>query len=129
MTYRDTHKPGHQTCFADRRKNRRLKVRLDVAVRLHRGAGVPPSVEKASTRDISPGDLYFESSLADRLQIADVVDLEIELPIRSSTIFSERLLAAKGRVVRFGPPSSEVPNRRGVALIFVTPPAFGPAVE
>ncbi|HUW56960.1 MAG TPA: PilZ domain-containing protein [Planctomycetota bacterium] len=124
MSVREPEEPTRETCFAERRKNRRLRVRLDIVVRQHVPDGLPGAVEQATTRNVSSGDLYFESSLGDRLHIGDVVDVDIELPARSSTIFSEKHLATRGRVVRLGLPSIEEPNRRGVAIVFLEPPAF-----
>ena len=73
--------------------------------------------------------MYFESTLTDRLQIGAIAEVEMELPVRGSTIFGERTLTARGRVVRLGPESAEEPNRRGVAIVFETPPAFHVAVD
>jgi len=74
-------------------------------------------------------DNRFESSLGDRLHLGDMLDVDIELPMRSSTIFSEKHLTAKGRVVRLGTPSNEEPNRRGVAIAFLKPPAFHASLD
>ncbi|KPJ52846.1 MAG: hypothetical protein AMS16_05870 [Planctomycetes bacterium DG_58] len=116
--------PERETCFAERRKNRRLLTQLDIEVRLGSRDGAPFAVEKAITRDISSGDMYFESTLGYHLRVGDMVDVEIELPVRSSTIFSEKQLSVRGRVTRLGPPSIEEPNCRGVAIVFLEPPAF-----
>lgn len=116
-------------CFAERRKNHRLPVRLDIVVRLRNGPGRPDTIEKAYTINVSPRDMYFESSLTDRLQIGAIADVEIELPVRGSTIFGERTLTARGRVVRVGQESGEEPNRWGVAIMFESPPAFQVAVD
>ena len=129
MSVREPEKPARDTCFAERRKNRRLMVRLDITVRPQGTLGLPGAVEQATTRNVSSGDLYFESSLGDRLEIGDIVDVDIELPARGSTIFTEKHLATKGRVVRMGLPSIEEPNRRGVAIVFLKPPAFHAALD
>ena len=129
MNARQPCKRERETCFAERRKNRRLVAQLDIEVRLGNQQGAPFAAEKAVTRDISSGDMYFESSLGDRLRLGDILDVEIELPVRSSTIFSEKQLSARGRVVRLGPPSVEEPNRRGVAIVFLEPPAFHTALD
>jgi hypothetical protein len=115
-------------CFAERRKNRRLSVRLAIEVRLNGGPGRPATVEKTFTRNISPGDMYFESALGDRLRIGDKVEAYIELPLGGSTIFSERRLEAQGRVVRLDRAGDGEPLR-GAALVFDEPPAFHTSIE
>jgi len=115
---------GSETCFDERRRNRRLNAQLDIVVQLTDQQGLQAPVEKTRTRNISSGDMYFESSFGDRLKIGDVIDVDIELPVRTSTIFSERRLSAKGRVVRLGDASTEEPNWRGVAIVFTEAPAF-----
>ena len=118
------HRLDSETCFDERRRNRRLKARLDIVVRLNDPSGNHTPVEKTRTQNISSGDMYFESSFGDRLKLGDVIDVDIELPVRTSTIFSERRLEARGKVVRLGLASEDEPNRRGVAIVFVEPPAF-----
>jgi hypothetical protein len=110
---------------AERRKHRRLAVRLDILVRPYGAAGQPMSaVEKATTHDISPGDMYFVSSLADRLEMDDRVDVDIEVPAQGTPIFGERHLRVSGRVARLDPPGPGAATRRGVAIVFDQPPAF-----
>jgi hypothetical protein len=129
MGYKETRKSGSETCSADRRKNRRLAVQLDIVVRLIGSSGKPVATERATTRNISPSDMYFESTLGDRVHLGQIVSVDIDLPMRSSTIFSEKQLTAKGRIVRLGPPSVEELNRRGVAVVFLEPPAFYTALD
>ena len=113
-----------ETCSDERRRNRRLNARLDILVRLPNDEGGLAPVERTCTENISSGDMYFQSSLADRLSVGDLIDVEIELPVRTSTIFTEKRLEARGRVARIGEPSIEEPNRLGVAIVFLKPPAF-----
>jgi len=109
---------------AERRSNRRLQVALDIEVSLN-GNGEPPrAAEKARTRNISPGDLFYESSLGDRLSVGDIVQVHIELPVNVTNIFSQRRPIVRGRVTRLEPPSADEPNRRGVAIRFLQPPTF-----
>jgi len=129
MGLRETPKSGSETCSADRRKNRRLAVQLDILVRLIGPSGKPVATEKAITRNISPSDMYFESTLGDRMHLGQIVSVDIELPMGSSTIFSEKQLGARGQIVRLGPSSVEEPNHRGVAVVFLGPPAFHAALE
>jgi len=128
MAYKGQHRCDSETCFDERRRNRRLSARLDIVVRLHTEKGVPGPVERASTDNISSGDMYFQSSLGDRLHIGDIVDVEIELPMRTSTIFTTKRLEARGQVTRIGTQSLEEPNRLGVAIVFLKPPAFHRAI-
>ena len=128
MAYNGHCRLDKDTCFDERRRNRRLKAQLDIVVRLDDPDGLQTSVEKTRTLNISSGDMYFESSFGDRLDLGDVITVDIELPVRASTIFSERELTARGSVVRLGEPSTEEPNRRGVAIVFTEPPAFHTAL-
>jgi len=129
MTFQESHESEQGMCFADRRKNHRLPVRLDIVVRLRSDPGRPETIEEAYTLNVSSRDMYFESTLADRLQVGVIAEVEMELPVRGSTIFGERTLAARGRVVRLGAESAEEPNRRGVAIVFESLPAFRVAVD
>ena len=124
MSCRKMKRPGSSSCSAERRKNRRLDVELNMIVRLTGVPGHPPAAEMATTENISSGDAYFETSLGELIHVGDILDLDMELPIRSSTIFSEKRLSAKGKVVRLGRESPHEPDRRGVAITFLEPPAF-----
>lgn len=110
-------------CLQERRRNRRLSVRLAVAVRLPGPGGEPTVVERTVTRNISPGDMCFESGLAGRLRQGDPVEVDIELPVDGATIFAERRLQARGRVVRLEA-SGLGAGPAGVAIVFEGPPAF-----
>jgi hypothetical protein len=128
MACQETQKPGSETCSADRRKNRRLAVQLDVLVHLMGPSSRPLATERAVTLNVSPSDMYFESTLGDRLHIGQIVSVDIELPMGSSTVFTDKQLGARGRVVRLGPSSIEEPSRRGVAVVFLEVPAFHAAL-
>lgn len=128
MACQEIQKSGSETCSADRRKSRRLAVQLDIMVHVTGPSSRPSATEKAVTLNVSPSDMYFESTLGDRLHPGQIVSVDIELPIGSSTIFTEKQLGARGRVVRLGPSSTEEPNRRGVAVVFLEPPAFHAAL-
>ena len=119
----------HPWGLAERRRNRRLRVALDVEVRLDGCDGQPQAAEKAQTRNVSSGDLYYESSLGDRLRLGDILDVHIELPVNATNVFSRQRLKVQGRVTRLGPPSDEEPNRRGVGVRFLNPPTFQPPVD
>jgi hypothetical protein len=67
--------------------------------------------------------MCFESGLAGRMRIGDRLDVDIELPVEGATIFSERRLQARGRIVRVEPPGQDgAPGR--AAVVFEGPPAF-----
>ncbi len=125
--------PDPGACLDERRRNRRISVRLGVAVRLPASAADPATVERTTTRNISPGDMCFESGLGSRLRTGDTVELDIQLPaskakaIRGLTdgplATSERRLLVKGRIVRVeAPDSGDGPS--AVAVVFERPPAF-----
>jgi len=129
MVEREPRKSGSETCSTDRRKNRRLAVPLDIVVHVGPCSSRLAATERAVARNVSPGDMYFESALAERLRVGQIVSVDIELPIGSSTIFTEKQLGVRGEIVRLGPPSVEEPGRRGVAMVFLGPPAFHTAPE
>ena len=85
-------------CLDERRRNRRVSVRLGVAVRIPASAGGPATVERTTTRNISPGDMCFESGLGRRLNPGDLIELDIQLPAEGPKIFAERRLQVKGHL-------------------------------
>jgi hypothetical protein len=114
-----------ETCFDERRRNHRLKTRLDIVVSLRAPAGRPATVEKTTTENISSGDLYFTSTMADRIRVGDLLDVDITLPLQPGTVFNDKHLMAAGRVVRIGEAAEGDPdNHRGVAIVFLRPPTF-----
>ena len=115
--------PACGNALGERRRNRRLSVRLGVVVRLKASEAGSAVVERTVTRNISPGDMCIESGLAARLRAGDRLDVDIELPVEGSTIFSERRLQAGGRVVRVEAPGAEA-RTGGVAVVFEGPPVF-----
>ncbi len=115
--------PDIGACLEERRRNRRISVRLGVSVRLPESPRGPAAVERTTTRNISPGDMCFESGFGRRLQAGDPVELDIEVPAEGPPLFAERRLQVKGRVVRVEVAgAADLPS--AVAVIFERPPAF-----
>jgi len=122
---RNSQPQDSETCFDERRRNHRLKARLDIVVSLRTSGGAPGAVEKTTTENISSGDLYFTSALADRVRVGDLVDVDISLPLQPGTVFADRRLTATGRVVRIGGGVKDAaPARQGVAIVFLRSPVF-----
>ena len=112
-----------RNCRQERRGNRRIAVRLSVSVRFLTAEGAPSGAERTVTRNISPHDMCFESGLAGQLTPGDRLEAEIELPVEGATIFAERRLQARGRIVRVE--STVATGQAGaVAVIFEGPPVF-----
>ncbi len=110
-------------CLSERRRNRRLSVRLGVSVRLPAAGGKPEAVERTATRNVSPGDACIESGLVQRLRPGDRLELDIDLPGEGATIFTGRRLQATGRVVRME--LAEPPSVSGIiAVVFEGSPVF-----
>jgi hypothetical protein len=118
----------NQVPLIERRKNQRVEVKLDIEVGLPSLDGSTPLKEKTVASNISPGDMYFETSLAAKIEPGDVVEVEIDLPVRWTGLFADRRLQVRGRVVRLGPPALEDPSRRGIAIIFLHAPIFHTAL-
>ncbi len=108
-------------------------MRLGVAVRVPASNGEPATVERTTTRNISPGDMCFESGLGRRLRTGDAVELDIQLPASTGEPVpgladltrgtSERRLLVRGRIVRVdSPESGNGPS--AVAVIFERTPEF-----
>ncbi len=116
------------TFLSDRRRHRRLAVRLSIVVRLGSDPSARATVERTVTRNISPGDVLFESAFAARLGAGDLIQVDIELPVEGPTIFSERRLQAQGRVARVEPPGPDG-GPGSVAVVFEGPPVFHSATR
>ena len=117
-----------QVPLVERRKNQRVEVRLDIEVGLPSLGGDTLLKEKTVACNISPGDMYFEAGLASRLQPGNVVEVEIDLPVRWTGVFADRRLQVSGCVVRLGGQASDDPSRRGVAIVFLHSPIFHTAL-
>ena len=115
--------PDAGTALNERRGHRRLSVRLALVVRLGASETVPAVAERTVTRNISPGDMCFESRLTGRMRVGDLLDVDIELPVEGPTIFSERRLQARGRIVRVEP-SGQDGAPGSAAVVFEGPPVF-----
>lgn len=118
--------PAYVAALGERRRHRRLSVRLGVVVRLEASEGGPGALERTVTRNISPGDACFDSDLVGRLRAGDRLEVDIELPVEGATVFSERRLHAVGQVVRLEPLGRDG-GPGGVAVVFEGPPVFHPA--
>jgi hypothetical protein len=115
--------PVVEAALRERRGHRRLSVRLALVVRLGASETAGAVMERTVTRNISPGDMCFESRLTSRMRVGDRLDADIELPVEGATIFSERRLQARGRVVRVDP-SGQDGAPGSAAVVFEGPPAF-----
>jgi hypothetical protein len=126
MDHRSSSDSLCDACTSERRANRRLAVRLGVAVRVVPAGGGSAAVERTVTRNISPGDMSFESGMARQLHAGQHLDVDIELPMEGATIFADRRLQARGKVVRVDPPGPDG-SPGVVAVVFENVPAFHPA--
>ena len=109
----------------ERRGYRRIPARLGLTVKvLGPGSETLGLSETALTENISPGDLFFFSALHDRMSIGAEVDMEIDLPVHSPSLFGGKHLQVRGRVVRLAAPQPDEPERRGVAVSFLNTPRF-----
>lgn len=87
-------------------------------------ASAPDRMETTTTVNVSPGDVFFASSLHDKLAIGSELLLSIELPVGAGNLFTGKHLQVRGLVMRLGGPDAEDPNKRGVAVRFLKTPRF-----
>ena len=108
----------------ERRRYRRIPAKLGLKVKVLDEPRPLPLREAAVTETVSPGDLYFHSTLYEHLRVGSRLEIEIDLPVAAGNLFSGRYLLVRGQVVRFGDHDAENPARRGVAVRFLSTPRF-----
>lgn len=82
----------------DRRRSRRLDMKLPILVR-HRGEAGGLDVVQTTTSNISTDGFYFDTN-AENIRIGDVLDLDLTLPPAAGVSAFEGHASAAGDVVR-----------------------------
>lgn len=109
----------------ERRRYHRIPATLGLTLTFPDRPTVGSSdMETTTTVNVSPGDVFFLSTLHHKLNIGTDVQLAIDLPVGSTNLFTGKHLQVRGRVTRLGSFDQEDPTRRAVAVRFLKTPRF-----
>jgi hypothetical protein len=107
---------------AERRKHRRLAIRLPLEYQLRGGNGSSPAVHRSVCRDVSSGGVQFETDCPG-LAVGTPLAVDLLVPPGDGYSPYPGRVQTEGRVVRVEPASSPTtPARWRVAACFTNPP-------
>ena len=110
-----------QTATTDKRRHRRLDLRLPVEYRRRNGRRGLPT--KTVSLNVSTGGIYFETA-ADDIEVGQTLELELGIPENDQRFPPHGHIAAVGKVVRVKAlgdqpnPEGAVFTRYGIAARF-----------
>ena len=109
----------------ERRRHRRLQLSLPLSCRLSRSSRSWPL--ESTTRDVSPGGVYFELVTSEPVELADLVQIEMSVGDTQMQLAQGDTVSGTAQIRRIEPlrnpaqDSTEQARRLGIAAEFSKP--------